>query len=103
MSTGKTGKVVDGWFTENDDLWPGQAMSYKIDEVLYEGKSKFQDILVLKTKRFGNLLVLDGIVQCSEKDECVYQEMMTHLPLFCHPNPKARSHQLVFHCIGLTR
>ena len=49
MSTGKTGKVVDGWFTENDDLWPGQAMSYKIDEVLYEGKSKFQDILVLKT------------------------------------------------------
>jgi spermidine synthase len=34
------------------------------------------------------MLALDGVVQCSEKDECVYQEMMTHLPLFCHPHPK---------------
>lgn len=44
-----TGGVVNGWFSENDVLWPGQAMSYQVDEVLYEGKSKFQDILVFRT------------------------------------------------------
>jgi spermidine synthase len=82
------GRVVDGWFSETDLLWPGQAMTYQVDEVLYECKSKFQNILVMKTKRYGTMLALDGVVQCSEKDECVYQEMMTHLPLFCHPHPK---------------
>jgi spermidine synthase len=33
-------------------------------------------------------LVLDNAIQITEKDECAYQEMMAHLPLFAHPNPK---------------
>ncbi|XP_069135391.1 spermidine synthase-like [Argopecten irradians] len=40
------------------------------------------------SKSFGNVLVLDGIVQCSERDEFAYQEMIAHLPLNCHSNPK---------------
>lgn len=38
----------DGWFSEVNKQWPGQAMSLEVEEVLYEGKSKFQDILVFK-------------------------------------------------------
>lgn len=34
------------------------------------------------------MLLLDGIVQTTEKDEYVYHEMITHIPLFTHPNPK---------------
>ena len=49
--------------------------------------------------KFGNVLVLDGIIQCTERDEFVYHEMMAHLPLFSHPNPKKASHSLIiFSC-----
>jgi spermidine synthase len=51
---------------ELGELLPGQAFSLKVDEVLFEGRSKFQNVLVLKTKCWGNALVLDGIIQCTE-------------------------------------
>lgn len=68
--------------------WPGQAFSLQVEEVLYEGKSKFQDVLVFKSRSYGNVLVLDGVIQATERDEFSYQEMMAHLPMFSHPNPK---------------
>ncbi|KIH59619.1 spermidine synthase [Ancylostoma duodenale] len=37
---------------------------------------------------YGNVLVLDGIIQATERDEFSYQEMLAHLPMFAHPNPK---------------
>ena len=42
----------------------------------------------LFSNRFGTVLVLDGVVQCTELDECSYQEMISHVPLFSHPNPR---------------
>ncbi|XP_046547107.1 spermidine synthase-like isoform X2 [Haliotis rubra] len=39
-------------------------------------------------KTYGNVLVLDGVIQATERDEFSYQEMLAHLPLCCHPNPK---------------
>lgn len=61
------------WFTESCDMWPGGTFSFEVKEVLHQEKSDFQDILVLDTTSFGKVLVLDGIVQCSEKDEFSYQ------------------------------
>lgn len=40
-------------------------------------------------KTYGRALVLDGCIQCTERDEFSYQEMMTFLPLVTHPNPKS--------------
>jgi spermine synthase len=81
--------VVDGWFREiSDEYFPGQAFMLKVDEILYAQKSEFQDILVFKSTNFGNVLVLDGIIQVTERDEFAYQEMIAHVPLFAHPNPK---------------
>lgn len=80
--------IKDGWFSEKSKLWPGQAMSLEVEEVLFHEKSKFQDVLVFKSKTYGNVLVLDGCIQATERDEFSYQEMITHLPLNCHPNPK---------------
>lgn len=40
--------IKDGWFTEKCALWPGQALSLQVEEVLYNKKSKFQDVMVFK-------------------------------------------------------
>ncbi|XP_013393578.1 spermidine synthase [Lingula anatina] len=82
-------KLQQGWFSEHSQqLWPGQCMSLEVEQVLYEGKSKYQEILVFKSKSYGNVLVLDGIIQCTERDEFSYQEMISYLPLNSHPNPE---------------
>uniref|UniRef100_A0A183C527 PABS domain-containing protein n=1 Tax=Globodera pallida TaxID=36090 RepID=A0A183C527_GLOPA len=68
--------------------WTGQAFSLHVDKVLFSGRSKFQDVLVFKSKAYGNVLVLDGAIQTTDRDEFAYQEMLTHLPICSHPNPK---------------
>ena len=40
------------------------------------------------SKEYGTVLVLDGVIQCTERDEFSYQEMITHIPLNSHPNPE---------------
>lgn len=80
--------IVDGWFHERGVMWPGQAMSLKVEEVLHTGKSLYQDLLVFKSANHGNVLVLDGVIQVTERDEHAYQEMISHLPLYAHANPK---------------
>jgi spermidine synthase len=49
---------------------------------------KCQDILVFQSKTYGRVLVLDGVIQLTDRDEFAYQEMITHLPMCSHPNPK---------------
>ena len=76
------------------DLWlkEGQiedaAMTYKIKETLVTKKTKYQELAIVDTYALGKMLVLDGIVQTTVKDEYVYHEMITHVPLFTHPNPR---------------
>lgn len=77
-----------GWFSELSPLWPGQCLSLEIEDVIHEEKSKYQDIKVLQTKTYGRMLVLDGVIQCTERDEFAYQEMISFLPLNSHPDPK---------------
>lgn len=63
-------------------------MCFEVEKVLYHEKSQFQDIVVFKSTNHGNVLVLDNILQLTEKDEFCYHEMMVHLPLNSHPAPK---------------
>nr|XP_022913593.1 spermidine synthase [Onthophagus taurus] len=79
--------IKNGWFTENNTLWPEHKLSLKIENILHQEKSNYQDILVIKTKFHGIVLILDGIIQCTEHDEFSYQEMISFLPLCAHPNP----------------
>uniref|UniRef100_A0A7S1G1I8 PABS domain-containing protein n=3 Tax=Corethron hystrix TaxID=216773 RepID=A0A7S1G1I8_9STRA len=78
----------NGWFHEYGTLWPGQAMSLKVKEVLDHHRSKYQDLLVFESTDYGTVLVLDGVIQVTKRDEFSYQEMLAHLPLFAHPDPK---------------
>ncbi|KAI5407038.1 hypothetical protein KIW84_053338 [Lathyrus oleraceus] len=101
---------IPGWFAEHCPIWPGEAHFLKVDNICFQGKSQFQDMLVFQVRRYeqfripifrviddgvelqtltyGKVFVLDGALQLTEKDECSYQEMMTHLPLCSIPNPK---------------
>ncbi|TIC26651.1 saccharopine dehydrogenase [Wallemia mellicola] len=78
----------NGWFHEISPQWPGQALSLKVNKILHVEKSKYQDVLVFESESYGNVLVLDGAVQCTERDEFSYQEMIAHLPMASHPNPE---------------
>lgn len=77
-----------GWFSELNELWPGVALSLEVEEILHSERSQFQDILVVKTKSHGRALMLDGVIQTTEKDEMAYHEMISYLPLCSHPKPQ---------------
>lgn len=81
-------KIMNGWFSEICPMWRGMALSVEIEETLYSAASKFQQIDLYMTKTYGKMLVLDNIIQLTERDEFAYHEMMAHVPLFAHPNPE---------------
>ena len=74
------------WFSELHRNRVG--LSIKIKRLLYSGESSFQRIDVLDTYEFGRMLVLYGSIMVTEKDEFVYHEMISHVPLFTHPDPR---------------
>ena len=61
---------------------------FEINKTLFKGKSEYQDIAIYENDTLGRVLAIDGIIQITECDEFVYQEMMTHVPLFSHKNPE---------------
>lgn len=76
------------------EMWLGEAqikdavMTYKVKETLVTKKTPYQELAIVDTYALGRMLLLDGIVQTSIEDEYVYHEMIAHIPLFTHPNPK---------------
>ncbi|MBF0458320.1 MAG: polyamine aminopropyltransferase [Nitrospirae bacterium] len=74
-------------FLEEEPFTPIKH-SYEVDAILYKEKSKFQEIAVMENRFFGKMLLLDGIVQITERDEFFYHEMLTHILMHSHPNPK---------------
>lgn len=69
-------------------LYPTYGQYFKVDEILFESKTEHQHLVIFKNQQFGNVMALDGIIQTTEKDEFIYHEMLTHVPLFAHPEPK---------------
>ncbi|KAL7557832.1 hypothetical protein ACA910_019902 [Epithemia clementina (nom. ined.)] len=84
-----------GWFTELETIWPGQRFSLALEgfstskSILFHERSKFQDILVFRSATYGNAMVLDGVLQLTERDEFAFHEMMVHVPLFAHAKPQS--------------
>lgn len=74
-------------FIEKDPYAPIQY-TYEVTNILHRSTSRFQDIMVFENPFFGRVLVLDGVVQITERDEFFYHEMLAHVVLSAHPNPK---------------
>lgn len=77
---------MDLWFSENHT--PNVKLSIKVDRQLFSAQSEFQRIDIFESKEFGRFLTLDGFMMLTEKDEFIYHEMITHVPMAVHPNPK---------------
>ncbi|HKN19503.1 MAG TPA: polyamine aminopropyltransferase [Dissulfurispiraceae bacterium] len=74
-------------FFEKDPYAPIQYV-YGVEKVLHKSKSDFQEIMVIENPYFGKILVLDGVVQITERDEFFYHEMLVHVVMHAHPNPR---------------
>jgi spermidine synthase len=82
-----SGVYADNWVSEG--LYKDWKQSFKVERSLYEDRSEYQDLMIFENNTWGRVLVLDGIIQLTEKDEFVYHEMMAHVPLMAHKNPEA--------------
>lgn len=74
------------WYTEKQT--PNHGITTKISCTLHTEKTNFQQLDIIETNQFGRMLVLDGMVMTTNKDEFVYHEMISHVALNTHPNPK---------------
>ena len=74
---------MDFWFSEAQT--PNVKLSIKVDKQLFSGKSEFQRIDVFEAPEFDRFLTLDGYMMLTEKDEFIYHEMITHVPMAVHP------------------
>lgn len=74
------------WYTEKQTETYG--ITAKISETYVREQTDFQDLAMIETEEFGTMLVLDGMVMTTVRDEFVYHEMVAHPALFTHPNPK---------------
>lgn len=73
------------WFF--DDI-RGFRCGLKIKKILYSKKSRFQEIRIIEFENWGRALTLDATIQTTERDEFIYHEMISHVPLFLHPRPQ---------------
>lgn len=70
------------WIDET--LYPDWGQRFLVKRELARVKSDFQDIVIVETAGHGRVMFLDGVTQITERDEFVYQEMLTHVPLLAH-------------------
>ncbi|MFD2205604.1 polyamine aminopropyltransferase [Kiloniella antarctica] len=74
------------WFEEA--IHPEIRQSIRIDRVIFEGQTDFQNVSIFDNNLLGRVLVLDDAVQITEFDEHIYSESMVHVPMVSHPAPK---------------
>lgn len=67
-----------------ETLYDSHGQIFSIEDVYFEDKSEHQHIIIFHNSKFGRVMALDGIIQTTEKDEFIYHEMLTHVPIFAH-------------------
>lgn len=77
---------MDLWYTEKHSDNVGITM--KITQTLFSGKSEFQQLEIVDTLEYGKMMLLDGLVMVTERDEFIYHDMIVHPALFTHPCAK---------------
>jgi len=75
------------WFYENQT--DHTRIGIQILKKLHEEQSQYQTVRVFDTVQYGRMLVLDGDIQTTELDEFAYHEMLSHVPLCAHPDPRS--------------
>ncbi|WP_298843577.1 polyamine aminopropyltransferase [Clostridium sp.] len=83
-------KKIDNelWFEEVEVEKKNLKISYKVNNCFSYSKSSYQEVALIDTNAFGPCLVLDGVMQTTSADGFIYNEMITHIPVLTHKNPK---------------
>ena len=76
------------WFKELEFTYKNVGLTLKIKKQLLHEQTPFQVLDIFETFHYGKMMTLDGIIQLTELDEFFYHEMISHVPLFMHPNPE---------------
>lgn len=71
-----------------ETLYPTWGQQFVMNDVLFEVDTGHQHLIIFKNDQWGTVMALDGVIQTTEKDEFIYHEMMTHVPMFAHGNAK---------------
>nr|WP_281361162.1 polyamine aminopropyltransferase [Kroppenstedtia pulmonis] len=74
------------WYTEKQT--PDHGITSKITRTLHHEQTDYQTLDVIETKQFGRMLVLDGMVMTTDRDEFAYHELLAHVGMVTHPNPR---------------
>lgn len=76
------------WISETLFEELGLRTSYTAERVLYEVQTEHQHLVLFENRHFGKVLMLDGATQVTTRDEFIYHEMMTHVPILAHGNAR---------------
>ncbi|WP_028115690.1 polyamine aminopropyltransferase [Ferrimonas senticii] len=71
-----------------ETLHNAYGQQFSIDKVLFESRTEHQHLIIFDNAKFGRVMALDGMIQTTEKDEFIYHEMLTHVPILAHGNAK---------------
>lgn len=77
---------MDLWYTEKHS--DNVGITLKTTKTLFSGKSDYQQLDIVETLEFGRMMLLDGLVMVTERDEFIYHDMIVHPALFTHPAAK---------------
>ena len=78
-------EITGKWLLET--VYPDLAVMLRVQQVLYSGKTEYQQVEVVESNLYGRSLVLDGKTQSTERDEHIYHEALVHPSMIFHPNP----------------
>ena len=73
---------MSDWYEEN--YHPHWRQRFEVERYIYRGRTQYQEAIIFQSPALGRILVLDGIVQTSERDEFIYHEMISHVAMMAH-------------------
>ena len=80
--------MTDKWAWFDEPLGVGLQLGLKVESVVFRETTEHQDLVIYETSQWGRVMALDGIMQVCERDEFIYHEMLTHVPILAHGNAR---------------
>ena len=78
---------MEFWFSEHHT--ENVKFSVKVDKHLYSNETDLGRVDIFESLEFGRFLAVDGYIIFTDRDEFIYDEMLSHVPMAVHPNPKS--------------
>lgn len=67
-----------------ETLYEAYQQRFKADKILFEEKTEHQELIIFENEAFGRVMALDGVIQTTDRDEFIYHEMISHVPILAH-------------------